>query len=150
MPVPLWSLSVLSGSPGARECPGPQVHLYPPHPIRSARKPQTGFQGAGRRKTSLCGQDPNPESPRHAAFLLDHFMLWREGSRGEEALGTPEVASCPQAILQQGPRAPFLPQLTLGPLPQGYFGDPWNVFDFLIVIGNIIDVILSEIDVSTG
>uniref|UniRef100_A0A8D1TS10 Voltage-dependent L-type calcium channel subunit alpha n=1 Tax=Sus scrofa TaxID=9823 RepID=A0A8D1TS10_PIG len=34
----------------------------------------------------------------------------------------------------------------LGP---GYFGDPWNVFDFLIVIGSIIDVILSEIDVST-
>lgn len=31
---------------------------------------------------------------------------------------------------------------------QGYFGDPWNVFDFLIVIGSIIDVILSEIDVS--
>uniref|UniRef100_A0A8D0XJV9 Voltage-dependent L-type calcium channel subunit alpha n=1 Tax=Sus scrofa TaxID=9823 RepID=A0A8D0XJV9_PIG len=29
---------------------------------------------------------------------------------------------------------------------QGYFGDPWNVFDFLIVIGSIIDVILSEID----
>uniref|UniRef100_A0A8C4KVK1 Voltage-dependent L-type calcium channel subunit alpha n=1 Tax=Equus asinus asinus TaxID=83772 RepID=A0A8C4KVK1_EQUAS len=32
---------------------------------------------------------------------------------------------------------------------RGYFGDPWNVFDFLIVIGSIIDVILSEIDVST-
>uniref|UniRef100_A0A2I3RV87 Voltage-dependent L-type calcium channel subunit alpha n=1 Tax=Pan troglodytes TaxID=9598 RepID=A0A2I3RV87_PANTR len=31
---------------------------------------------------------------------------------------------------------------------RGYFGDPWNVFDFLIVIGSIIDVILSEIDVS--
>ncbi|XP_035942577.1 voltage-dependent L-type calcium channel subunit alpha-1S [Halichoerus grypus] len=29
---------------------------------------------------------------------------------------------------------------------RGYFGDPWNVFDFLIVIGSIIDVILSEID----
>uniref|UniRef100_A0A8B9S2I2 Voltage-dependent L-type calcium channel subunit alpha n=1 Tax=Accipiter nisus TaxID=211598 RepID=A0A8B9S2I2_9AVES len=33
---------------------------------------------------------------------------------------------------------------------KGYFGDPWNVFDFLIVIGSIIDVILSEIDVSVG
>uniref|UniRef100_A0A8C3D2B4 Voltage-dependent L-type calcium channel subunit alpha n=1 Tax=Cairina moschata TaxID=8855 RepID=A0A8C3D2B4_CAIMO len=33
---------------------------------------------------------------------------------------------------------------------KGYFGDPWNVFDFLIVIGSIIDVILSEIDVSSG
>ncbi|XP_043932539.1 voltage-dependent L-type calcium channel subunit alpha-1S isoform X2 [Protopterus annectens] len=30
--------------------------------------------------------------------------------------------------------------------PKDYFGDPWNVFDFLIVIGSIIDVILSEID----
>uniref|UniRef100_A0A8B9DC32 Voltage-dependent L-type calcium channel subunit alpha n=1 Tax=Anser cygnoides TaxID=8845 RepID=A0A8B9DC32_ANSCY len=26
---------------------------------------------------------------------------------------------------------------------KGYFGDPWNVFDFLIVIGSIIDVILT-------
>uniref|UniRef100_A0A7M4EDW4 Voltage-dependent L-type calcium channel subunit alpha n=1 Tax=Crocodylus porosus TaxID=8502 RepID=A0A7M4EDW4_CROPO len=26
---------------------------------------------------------------------------------------------------------------------KGYFGDPWNVFDFLIVIGSIIDVILN-------
>lgn len=32
---------------------------------------------------------------------------------------------------------------------QGYFGDPWNVFDFLIVIGSVVDVILSEVDVST-
>ncbi|MGH0189211.1 UNVERIFIED_CONTAM: hypothetical protein FKN15_034181 [Acipenser sinensis] len=29
---------------------------------------------------------------------------------------------------------------------KGYFGDPWNVFDFLIVIGSVIDVIVSEID----
>ncbi|XP_036388275.1 calcium channel, voltage-dependent, L type, alpha 1S subunit, a [Megalops cyprinoides] len=29
---------------------------------------------------------------------------------------------------------------------KGYFGDPWNVFDFLIVIGSVVDVILSEID----
>ncbi|KAJ8370199.1 hypothetical protein SKAU_G00102270 [Synaphobranchus kaupii] len=29
---------------------------------------------------------------------------------------------------------------------KGYFGDPWNVFDFLIVIGSIVDVVLSEID----
>ncbi|XP_019734754.1 dihydropyridine-sensitive L-type skeletal muscle calcium channel subunit alpha-1-like [Hippocampus comes] len=36
---------------------------------------------------------------------------------------------------------------------KGYFGDPWNVFDFVIVIGSVIDVILSEIDaalVSSG
>lgn len=32
---------------------------------------------------------------------------------------------------------------------KGYFGDPWNVFDFVIVIGSVVDVILSEIDVST-
>ncbi|XP_072521967.1 calcium channel, voltage-dependent, L type, alpha 1S subunit, a isoform X2 [Salminus brasiliensis] len=29
---------------------------------------------------------------------------------------------------------------------KGYFGDPWNVFDFVIVVGSIVDVILSEID----
>uniref|UniRef100_UPI0037E709E9 dihydropyridine-sensitive L-type skeletal muscle calcium channel subunit alpha-1-like isoform X1 n=1 Tax=Semicossyphus pulcher TaxID=241346 RepID=UPI0037E709E9 len=29
---------------------------------------------------------------------------------------------------------------------KGYFGDPWNVFDFVIVIGSVVDVILSEID----
>lgn len=34
------------------------------------------------------------------------------------------------------------------PLLQGYFGDPWNVFDFIIVIGSVVDVILSEVDVS--
>ncbi|XP_053317790.1 voltage-dependent L-type calcium channel subunit alpha-1C isoform X1 [Spea bombifrons] len=28
--------------------------------------------------------------------------------------------------------------------PKGYFIDPWNVFDFLIVIGSVVDVILSE------
>lgn len=31
---------------------------------------------------------------------------------------------------------------------QGYFGDPWNVFDFIIVVGSIVDVVLSEVDVS--
>uniref|UniRef100_A0A8C4QA34 Voltage-dependent L-type calcium channel subunit alpha n=1 Tax=Eptatretus burgeri TaxID=7764 RepID=A0A8C4QA34_EPTBU len=30
--------------------------------------------------------------------------------------------------------------------PRGYFSDAWNVFDFLIVIGSIIDVVLSEIN----
>lgn len=33
---------------------------------------------------------------------------------------------------------------------QGYFGDPWNVFDFIIVIGSVVDVILSEVDVSAN
>ncbi|XP_061909055.1 dihydropyridine-sensitive L-type skeletal muscle calcium channel subunit alpha-1-like [Entelurus aequoreus] len=31
---------------------------------------------------------------------------------------------------------------------KGYFGDPWNVFDFIIVIGSVVDVILSEVDTS--
>uniref|UniRef100_A0A672YU63 Voltage-dependent L-type calcium channel subunit alpha n=1 Tax=Sphaeramia orbicularis TaxID=375764 RepID=A0A672YU63_9TELE len=31
---------------------------------------------------------------------------------------------------------------------RGYFGDPWNVFDFIIVIGSVVDVILSEVDVT--
>ncbi|XP_072328588.1 voltage-dependent L-type calcium channel subunit alpha-1D [Scyliorhinus torazame] len=30
--------------------------------------------------------------------------------------------------------------------PMGYFSDSWNVFDFLIVIGSIIDVVLGELD----
>ncbi|KAG7268417.1 hypothetical protein CRUP_028033, partial [Coryphaenoides rupestris] len=29
---------------------------------------------------------------------------------------------------------------------KGYFGDPWNVFDFVIVIGSVVDVSLIEID----
>ncbi|KAK9529793.1 hypothetical protein VZT92_013865 [Zoarces viviparus] len=29
---------------------------------------------------------------------------------------------------------------------KGYFGDPWNVFDFVIVIGSVVDVMLSEVD----
>lgn len=33
-------------------------------------------------------------------------------------------------------------------LTQGYFGDAWNVFDALVVIGSIVDIVLSEIDVS--
>ncbi|CAB1315380.1 unnamed protein product, partial [Coregonus sp. 'balchen'] len=29
---------------------------------------------------------------------------------------------------------------------QGYFGDAWNVFDALVVMGSIVDIVLSEID----
>uniref|UniRef100_A0A673HKL4 Voltage-dependent L-type calcium channel subunit alpha n=1 Tax=Sinocyclocheilus rhinocerous TaxID=307959 RepID=A0A673HKL4_9TELE len=36
--------------------------------------------------------------------------------------------------------------LLLPPYKTGYFGDPWNVFDFVIVIGSIVDVVLSEVD----
>lgn len=57
---------------------------------------------------------------------------------GATALGWPPGFLPPEA------HALVLPSLSC----QGYFGDPWNVFDFLIVIGSIIDVILSEIDVS--
>uniref|UniRef100_A0A7N8Y4B1 Voltage-dependent L-type calcium channel subunit alpha n=1 Tax=Mastacembelus armatus TaxID=205130 RepID=A0A7N8Y4B1_9TELE len=32
--------------------------------------------------------------------------------------------------------------------PRGYFGDAWNVFDALVVIGSIVDIVLSELDVS--
>ncbi|MGH0140668.1 UNVERIFIED_CONTAM: hypothetical protein FKN15_037776 [Acipenser sinensis] len=32
--------------------------------------------------------------------------------------------------------------------PRGYVGDAWNVFDALVVIGSIVDIVLSEIDVS--
>lgn len=56
----------------------------------------------------------------------------------------------PEQFCNRGRRAPSFHSSPWDPLPQGYFGDPWNVFDFLIVIGSIIDVILSEIDVSTG
>uniref|UniRef100_A0A7N8XB34 Voltage-dependent L-type calcium channel subunit alpha n=1 Tax=Mastacembelus armatus TaxID=205130 RepID=A0A7N8XB34_9TELE len=31
--------------------------------------------------------------------------------------------------------------------PRGYFGDAWNVFDALVVIGSIVDIVLSELDV---
>ena len=31
---------------------------------------------------------------------------------------------------------------------QNYFGDPWNVFDFIIVLGSFIDIIYTEVNVS--
>lgn len=42
----------------------------------------------------------------------------------------------------------MFPRASNHPSVQGYFGDPWNVFDFIIVIGSVVDVILSEVDVS--
>lgn len=41
----------------------------------------------------------------------------------------------------------FFPDMALI-VAQGYFGDAWNVFDALVVIGSIVDIVLSEIDVS--
>ena len=32
---------------------------------------------------------------------------------------------------------------------QNYFGDAWNVFDFIIVLGSFIDIIYTEVNVST-
>ena len=31
---------------------------------------------------------------------------------------------------------------------QNYFGDAWNVFDFIIVLGSFIDIIYTEVNVS--
>ena len=31
---------------------------------------------------------------------------------------------------------------------QNYYGDPWNSFDFVIVMGSYIDIIYSELNVS--
>jgi voltage-dependent calcium channel L type alpha-1D len=31
---------------------------------------------------------------------------------------------------------------------QNYFGDAWNVFDFIIVLGSFIDIVYSEVNVS--
>lgn len=52
-----------------------------------------------------------------------------------------------QVVLRPIWRPPVTAMLSLS--VQGYFGDPWNVFDFVIVIGSVVDVILSEVDVST-
>ncbi len=38
--------------------------------------------------------------------------------------------------------------LVLMPTLQNYFSDPWNVFDFVIVLGSFIDIIYSEMNVS--
>ncbi len=32
---------------------------------------------------------------------------------------------------------------------QNYYGDPWNVFDFIIVMGSFVDIFYSDIYVST-
>ena len=37
-----------------------------------------------------------------------------------------------------------------GAAHQGYFGDAWNGFDALVVIGSVVDIILNEVCVSTG
>uniref|UniRef100_A0A8C8GR26 Voltage-dependent L-type calcium channel subunit alpha n=1 Tax=Oncorhynchus tshawytscha TaxID=74940 RepID=A0A8C8GR26_ONCTS len=34
--------------------------------------------------------------------------------------------------------------------PRGYFGDAWNVFDALVVIGSVVDIILSQVDINVS
>ncbi len=46
---------------------------------------------------------------------------------------------------------PALPKISRAPTPnylQNYFSDPWNVFDFVIVLGSFIDITYSEMNVS--
>ena len=33
-------------------------------------------------------------------------------------------------------------------LPQNFFGDPWNVLDFIIVVGSLVDIAASRLAVS--
>ena len=33
-------------------------------------------------------------------------------------------------------------------IAQNYFGDPWNVLDFIIVLGSIADIVYTELSVS--
>jgi len=33
-------------------------------------------------------------------------------------------------------------------IEQNYFGDPWNVLDFIIVLGSIADILYTELSVS--
>ena len=42
------------------------------------------------------------------------------------------------------------PMMMLASSSQNYFGDAWNVFDFIIVLGSFIDIIYTEVNVSTG
>ena len=44
----------------------------------------------------------------------------------------------------------FSLSLSLLLLTQNYFSDPWNVFDFVIVLGSFIDIIYSEMNVSVA
>lgn len=63
------------------------------------------------------------------------------------AMGSVGTQMCPPLI-----RVMFHSYVLINVCPtcsvQGYFSDAWNTFDSLIVIGSIIDVALSEADVS--
>lgn len=34
--------------------------------------------------------------------------------------------------------------------PKNYFGESWNTFDFIIVLGSFMDIILSKLNVGLG
>lgn len=76
-----------------------------------------------------------------------HFSLW--------AVVTP-LPSYSSSTPFSAPHAsvPLLLPMPLPPPPtgcacchiQGYVGDPWNVFDALVVIGSVVDIILSQVE----
>lgn len=113
--------------------------LHRPAPSRAS---QRGSAGA----PSRPGPNSCPPPPRRAAGV---GVGWRH-----EDAGAGQPPSLARALHAHGrARCPCWQQASSRssrgrPCPQGYFGDPWNVFDFLIVVGSIVDVILSEIDVS--
>lgn len=37
---------------------------------------------------------------------------------------------------------------TVSSLQQNYFGDPWNVLDFVIVVGSVVDIVAGRLLVS--
>lgn len=79
-----------------------------------------------------AGPDPDPDSGLAGMFTIECLVglfKYAGGSSFSKIVFSP----CPCVIC----------------VSQGYFGDPWNVFDFLIVIGSVVDVVLSEVDVST-
>ena len=140
-------------------------------PLSGLHCPARGFEGDRVKVPLVC--TPNPELL--TTLPTNHFTLEETRSQRQEAwgwglmgvgahgsprgkgsalglapvllshswLGPPPLAGLQSSSSKCSPRFPSLSS-------QGYFGDPWNVFDFLIVIGSIIDVILSEIDVSVG
>lgn len=51
----------------------------------------------------------------------------------------PTVTSLPLSCPASSLPPPCLP-------PQGYVGDAWNVFDALVVIGSVVDIVLSQVE----
>lgn len=140
---------------------GSQVH---PH-VPPSHTPKQGFEGGRVKAPPVQTRTPNPECPTTPSLRPDPPLHALEkmsqrgvqkwgGKRAPAERGAPSawpalcvpLAGPPHSAGYQSSSSQSSPGCVLS--PQGYFGDPWNVFDFLIVIGSIIDVILSEIDVS--